>query len=71
VEFRTVLHCSKCRQPIVSGQGFGFVCFKIPGKEGYQFFHCRFRTGDCWDGYLEGTQHETSRNWRIRSWEPI
>jgi hypothetical protein len=53
VEFRTVLHCSKCRQPIVSGQGFGFVCFKIPGKEGYQFFHCRFRTGDCWDSYLK------------------
>ena len=33
VEFRTVITCSKCQQPIVSGEGFGFVCFKIPGQE--------------------------------------
>jgi hypothetical protein len=36
-----------------SGEGWSFVCFKIPGKEGYHFFHCRFRTGDCWEGYLK------------------
>ena len=53
MEARTVLHCSKCRQPIVTGEGWGFVCFKIPGKEGYQFFHRRFRAGDCWDSYLQ------------------
>ena len=49
----TVVHCAKCQQPIVSGQGFGFVCFKSPGKTGYWFFHCRFRAGDCWDAYLK------------------
>jgi hypothetical protein len=52
VKFRTVVHCSKCREPIRSGEGFGFVCFKIPGKEAYQFFHYRSRTGDCWEAYL-------------------
>jgi hypothetical protein len=49
----TMVRCGKCQQPIVSGQGFGFVCFKIPGKTGYWFFHCRFRVGDCWDAYLK------------------
>lgn len=52
MKFGTVVVCSKCKQPIVSGQGYGYVCFKIPGKEGYHFFHCRFRTGDCWDDFL-------------------
>ena len=33
MEFRTTVTCSKCKQPIVSGEGFGFVCFKIPGKQ--------------------------------------
>ncbi len=33
MKFGTVVVCSKCKQPIVSGQGFGYVCFKIPGKE--------------------------------------
>ena len=51
MKFRAVVVCSKCQQPIVSGEGCSFVCFKIPGKEG--FFHCRFRTGDCWEGYLK------------------
>jgi hypothetical protein len=32
MEFKTSVICSKCQQPIVSGAGFGFVCFKIPGK---------------------------------------
>ena len=53
MKFGTAVVCSKCMQPIVSGQGFGYVCFKIPGKEGYHFFHRRFRTGDCWEGYLK------------------
>jgi hypothetical protein len=53
VEFRTVAVCSKCKQRIVSGEGFGFVCFKTPGKESYQFFHNRFRSGDCWEAYLK------------------
>lgn len=52
MRFAAIVHCSKCQQPIVSGEGFGFVCFKIPGKEGYLFFHRRFRTGDCWDDFL-------------------
>jgi len=39
------------KQPIVSGQGYGYVCFKIPGTAGYHFFHRRFRTGDCWDDF--------------------
>ena len=25
MEFRTTVTCSKCKQPIVSGEGFGFV----------------------------------------------
>ena len=35
MRFAAIVHCSKCKQPIVSGEGFGFVYFKIPGKEGY------------------------------------
>ncbi len=53
MKFGTVVYCSKCQEPIVSGEAFGFVCFKIPGKEGYQFFHRRFRGGDCWEAYLK------------------
>jgi hypothetical protein len=59
MEFRTAV-CSKCRQPIVSGAGFGYVCFKIPGKEGYLFFHRRVRSGDCWEAYMRESQQ--SRN---------
>jgi hypothetical protein len=51
VQFETAVQCSKCQQPIVPGQGWGFVCFKIPDKDGYLFFHYRFRAGDCWEGY--------------------
>jgi hypothetical protein len=54
VEFRAVVICSKCQRPIVSGEGFGFVCFKIPGQQGYHFFHCRFRSRDCWGVYING-----------------
>jgi len=45
------VRCSQCQQPIVSGEGF--VSFKIPGKETYQFFHCRFPARDCWEGHLK------------------
>ena len=58
MEFRTAVICSKCRQPIVTGDGFGFVCFKIPGQEGYHFFHRRFRGGDCWEVYVRRTDKE-------------
>jgi hypothetical protein len=34
--------CSQCQQPVVSGRGFGFVNFKIPGEKTYHFYH-RFR----------------------------
>jgi hypothetical protein len=47
----TSVECSQCHQLITSGQSF--VSFKIPGKETYQFFHCRFRAGDCWEGHLK------------------
>lgn len=52
MESRTVVICGRCYEPIVSGEGFGFVCFKIPGEEGYQFFHRRFPGGDCWEVYM-------------------
>jgi hypothetical protein len=45
--------CSQCQRPIVPGQGFGFVYFKVPGKESYRFFHRRFGGGDCWENYLK------------------
>ncbi len=41
MKFGTVVVCSKCKQPIASGQGFGYVCFKIPGKEGLEAFRSR------------------------------
>jgi hypothetical protein len=53
MKLQKVICCSKCHEPIVSGESFGFVCFKVPGKEGYQFFHRRSRSGDCWDAYLK------------------
>jgi len=52
MEFGTFVFCSKCQQPIVSGEDFGFVCFKIPGQVGYYFFHRRFPGGDCWEAYM-------------------
>jgi hypothetical protein len=54
MEFRKAIVCSRCQQPMTSGEASAFVCFKIPGKEGYHFFHCRFRGGDCWDAYMKG-----------------
>jgi hypothetical protein len=61
VKFGTAVVCSKCMQPIVSGQGFGYVCFKIPGKEGYHFFHRRLQTGDCWDDFLRESRQKERR----------
>jgi hypothetical protein len=59
VRLAMIVRCSKRQQPIVSGEGFGFVCFKIPGREGYHFFHRRFRSGDCWEAYMmESRQKE-------------
>ena len=52
MERGTIVHCGHCHQPIVLGNGSGLVCFKVPGKEGYQFFHHRFHHGDCWEDYL-------------------
>jgi hypothetical protein len=51
MERPTIVHCCECHQPITSAQGF--VCFKVPGKETYQFFHCRFHVGDCWEGRVK------------------
>jgi hypothetical protein len=48
---RTIIHCCECRQPIISGEDF--VCFKIPGRENYHFFHCRVRASDCWERHLK------------------
>jgi hypothetical protein len=52
VEFKTLIICSKCQQPIVSREGYGFACFKIPGQDAYHFFHRRFLGEDCWDAYM-------------------
>jgi hypothetical protein len=54
MERPTTVHCDLCHRPINSGEGF--VCSKVPGNETYQFFHCRFRIGDCWEVSLQGAQ---------------
>ena len=46
-----IIYCCECRQPIVSGEDF--VCFKVPGKESYEFFHYRARASDCWEVNLK------------------
>jgi hypothetical protein len=50
MERATIAHCCGCQRPIIRGEDF--VCFKVPGSETYEFFHRRFRDGDCWDGHL-------------------
>ena len=50
MERATIIHCCGCQRPIIRGEDF--VSFKVPGSETYQFFHRRFRGGDCWDGHL-------------------
>jgi hypothetical protein len=57
MKFRTGVVCTKCKQPIVSGEGFGFVCFKIPGTEGYHFFHRGSPGEDCWEAYLSDARN--------------
>ena len=68
MEFRKVVICTRCQQPIVSGAGFGYVCFKIPGREDYHFFHRRFRNGDCWEAYMSESRQVgtalTVGNWQ-------
>jgi len=75
---RATTHCGQCHQLIIAGERF--VCFKIPGKETYQFFHCRFRVRDCWEEHVTsaskalGTRESFARdqaaslgaNWRRR-----
>ena len=53
MKFRTTVICSKCQQPLASGAAFGFVCFKVPGKEGYLFFHRSTPGADCWEAYIK------------------
>ena len=54
MERKTVVYCCECQRPIIPGEGF--VCFKVPGNKTYDFFHRRFRVGDCWEGHLMQTQ---------------
>jgi len=51
-------HLQQVPAAIVSGEGFGYVCFKIPGKEGYHFFHRRFRSEDCWEAYMRESRQK-------------
>jgi hypothetical protein len=68
VEFMTGILCGKCKQPIVSGEGFGFVCFKIPGTEGYDFFHRRSRGEDCWEAYLKDARDVVPLKEEVEQW---
>jgi hypothetical protein len=47
----TTFKCDQCHKPILAPEGF--VRFKDPGRDTYQFFHYRIRTGDCWEGHLK------------------
>ena len=51
MEAGTIVQCFQCHHPIVSSEGF--VCFKVPGQQTYQFFHYRIRADDCWEGHLK------------------
>lgn len=62
MEGRATVHCRQCCESIASDDSF--PCFKAPGKETYEFFHCRFRPGDCWNGHLRrrsNTRRATSK----------
>ena len=52
MRFASVVICSKCQQPIVSGEAFGFIYLNTAGKESYSFFHRRIEGRDCWEAYL-------------------
>jgi hypothetical protein len=51
MERGTVVHGHECHQLIMSGEGF--VRFKVPGKEIYEFFLAVFASGDCWEWRLK------------------
>jgi hypothetical protein len=57
VESKKIVICAKCEQPITWGEGWVYVCFKIPGKQGYHCFHRRFPGGDCWEAYVRDSRH--------------
>lgn len=61
MERATIVQCCGCQQPIIRGEDF--VCFKTPGLETYQFFHRRFRTGDCWEKYMETKSNTLASRW--------
>ena len=65
MERATVVHCCGCQQPVIRGEDF--VCFKMPGLEAYQFFHRRFRTGDCWEKHLETRSNTLASRWSSRT----
>jgi hypothetical protein len=44
MKFGAVVVCAKCQQPIVWA-GWVYICFEIPGMEGYHFFHQGFPVG--------------------------
>jgi hypothetical protein len=68
VGFRAAVACNKCQQPIVSGEGLGFVCFKIPGTEGYQFFHRRSGGEDCWEAYMRERTYLVDDKEKVEQW---
>jgi len=41
--------CSACSKPIDTKGSFDFICFKIPGKDGYRYFHRE----PCWKDYVK------------------
>jgi hypothetical protein len=47
----TTFDCDQCHKPILAHERF--ARFKDPGRETYQFYHCRIRTGDRWEGHLK------------------
>jgi hypothetical protein len=68
VGFRAAVTCSKCEQPIVSEEGLGSVCFKIPGTEGYQLFHRRSRGEDCWEAYMKERTYVVQLKEEVERW---
>jgi hypothetical protein len=68
VGFRAAVTCGKCKQPIVSEEGFGFVRFKIPGTEGYQFFHRRSRGEECWEAYMKERTYVVQLKEEVERW---
>ena len=63
-----VAACNRCHQPIVSGEGVGFVCFKVPGSQSYQFFHRRSGGEDCWEAYLTERTYMVDDKEKVEQW---